>query len=424
MRVLFTSLAHNTHYYTLVPLAWALRAAGHEVRVASQPALSDTITASGLTAVPVGTDHRIHQTRVRMNGEPRPDHPAIDFDEVRAVEPDWEHVLGRETLLTPYFYALANNDEMVDALVAHARAWRPDLVVWEPVTFAGAVAARAAGAAHARLMWGSDVLGSARRTFLRLRDAQPPEHREDPLRDWLTWTLERHSCTFDEEAVTGQWTIDPAPASLRLPTGLPTVGMRYVPYNGPSVLPEWLSEPPERPRICLTLGVSAREVLGGDGVSLADLIEGLADLDIELVATLDPGQREALGRVPANTRLVDFVPLDALLPSCAGIIHHGGAGTFSTALVRGVPQIVLAALWDAPVKARRLAELGAGAMIGPAELTGEAVRAQVERLIADPSVAAAAGRLREEALADPSPADLVPELERLAARHRAAPASR
>ena len=56
MRVLFTVNPEKAHYFAMVPLAWALRTAGHEVRVASQPRFADEITQSGLTAVPVGRD--------------------------------------------------------------------------------------------------------------------------------------------------------------------------------------------------------------------------------------------------------------------------------------------------------------------------------------------------------------------------------
>lgn len=54
MRVLLVPLAASPHFFVQVPLVWALRAAGHEVRVASQPDLMDTVTAAGLPATPVG----------------------------------------------------------------------------------------------------------------------------------------------------------------------------------------------------------------------------------------------------------------------------------------------------------------------------------------------------------------------------------
>ena len=54
MRVLFTVVSSTSHLYPIVPLAGALRGAGHEVCVASHPDMVEAITAAGLTAVSVG----------------------------------------------------------------------------------------------------------------------------------------------------------------------------------------------------------------------------------------------------------------------------------------------------------------------------------------------------------------------------------
>ena len=59
MRVLFTVFSATAHVHPIVPLAWALRSAGHEVLVAvpataTDPGVLASITAAGLTAVPVG----------------------------------------------------------------------------------------------------------------------------------------------------------------------------------------------------------------------------------------------------------------------------------------------------------------------------------------------------------------------------------
>ena len=54
MRVLVVTWGWRSHLYPLVPLAWALRAAGHDVVVAGPPDLVDVITGAGLPAVPVG----------------------------------------------------------------------------------------------------------------------------------------------------------------------------------------------------------------------------------------------------------------------------------------------------------------------------------------------------------------------------------
>lgn len=417
MRVLFTSIAHNTHFFSMVPLAWAFRAAGHEVRVASQPAQTAGITGAGLTAVPVGTDHGYHE---RLQEQARTDGfaPRIDFDNIRDAEPDLHELLGFYTLLVPSFFAAVNNDSMIDDLVDYAREWKPDLVIWEPLTWAGAIAAQVVGAAHARLLWSSDVLGLTRQKFLRALADEPAPAQDDPLREWLTWTLERHGSEFDESVVSGQWTIEQEPPSLRLPTDQHTIPMRYVPYNGRAAIPDWLRAPADRPRVCLTVGVSTRDGIGHSTVSLADLIHAMADLDIELIATLNEDQRAGLDNVPANTRLVDYVPLHALLPGCAAVIHHGGGGTWCTAMRSAVPQLVIPEIWDATLKARWLAELGAGLHQPVSSMTVDSLRDKVIRLVEDPSFQAAANALRAEMLAQPSPAEAVLELERLTEKGR------
>ena len=54
MRVLFVPHANKAHLHIMTPLAWALRTAGHDVRVASQPEIADAIIASGFVPVEVG----------------------------------------------------------------------------------------------------------------------------------------------------------------------------------------------------------------------------------------------------------------------------------------------------------------------------------------------------------------------------------
>ena len=56
MRVLFTTSNWAGHWFCLVPLGWALQAAGHEVRVTCAPAQAAAIGQAGLTPVPVTAD--------------------------------------------------------------------------------------------------------------------------------------------------------------------------------------------------------------------------------------------------------------------------------------------------------------------------------------------------------------------------------
>ncbi|WP_344414759.1 glycosyl transferase family 28, partial [Streptomyces glomeratus] len=326
MRVLFTTFAAKSHMFAYVPLAWALRAAGHEVVVASQPDLVEDITRCGLTAVPIGRPLNLEAELREMDElreEAETDYgqevewarwvEVLDIAERRPekLTPEYaQAVLTAHTSLIFQYFSLQNT---VDDLVEFACGWGPDLVVWDAMTFAGGVAGVVSGAAHARLLFGLDLVGGLRGVLLGGGGVV-----DDPLEEWLGWTLGRFGCGFSEEVVVGQWTVDPVPGSLRLPVGGLSVPVRYVPFNGASVVPGWLGAGAGagagvggggRRRVCVSLGVSHREVLGGDRVRVGELLEGLGGLDVEVVATLDASQLGGVS-VPENVRLVDFVPLD------------------------------------------------------------------------------------------------------------------
>ncbi|MGC7102061.1 activator-dependent family glycosyltransferase [Amycolatopsis lurida] len=420
MRVLLATFQEKTFFYHLVPLAWALRTAGHEVRVASQPKFAEVITQAGLTAVPVGHDRdfwRITTSKpggmaaVRA-GIMRP-YDAFD-DPAKAT---WEYL--RPGLAEAVWgWHRTSNFPVVEDLVAFARSWQPDLVIWEPLSQAGAIAAKACGAAHARLLWSIDIFGQVRRLYRRLNAQQPPEQRADPFEDWLGAYGRKYGFDFTEDMTTGHFTIDPLPASLRVDGDLEYLPMQYLPYGGPAVVPRWLRSPPERPRVALTMGLSATEIFDGYAASLPELIDALADLDIELVATVPESEQRKLPRIPDNARLVPYVPLLALAPTCSAVVHHAGFGTLTTFAREGVPQLTLPYHFDEPIFARKLTEQGAGADIHCSLATGNAVREKLRQLLTEPGFRSAAAPLRDEIRAMPLPAEVVPRLEKLTTEHR------
>ncbi|MFE1174101.1 activator-dependent family glycosyltransferase [Streptomyces sp. NPDC058773] len=429
MRVLFATYSEKTHFHAMVPLAWALAAAGHEVRVASQPALTEVITRTGLTAVPVGTDHHLWRISARLLTPRFAQTNPVAYDRVRGVEvppfarcdeplddADWEYLRsGYADVLTSWYKII--NDPMTEDLVAFARAWRPDLVIWEPTTHGGPIAAEAVGAAHGRLLWSLDIFARTRENFLLLRDRQPPERRSDPFGAWVGAQAAAHGVEFSEALVTGGFTLDQYPAPLRLDTAVHHLPVRYVPYNGASVLPRWLREPAPKPRVCLTLGQFSTDRFGGYPISVQDVLDAVADLDVELVCTLPEAEQRKLERVPGNTRLVEFVPLQALTPTCRAAIHHGGFGTTNTIALDAVPQLVIAEQHDTPMLGRRLQAFGAGLSAYYTDITGSSVRDHLVRLLDEPAFGTAAAALREEMLTMPTPRELVPVLEELTAAH-------
>ncbi|MDQ2583538.1 nucleotide disphospho-sugar-binding domain-containing protein [Saccharothrix yanglingensis] len=112
MRVLLAAPSSAARLHNLVPLAWALRTAGHDVKIAGRPSFVDEVLRTGCVAV------------------------------------DLEDGDG-----TP----LAESA----ALVAFAELWRPDVVVSDGLAPAGVTAARAVSARAVRLLGALDEPGAA-----------------------------------------------------------------------------------------------------------------------------------------------------------------------------------------------------------------------------------------------------------------------
>jgi UDP:flavonoid glycosyltransferase YjiC (YdhE family) len=200
--------------------------------------------------------------------------------------------------------------------------------------------------------------------------------------------------------------------------------MRQVTFNGPTAAPRWVFEKPARRRVCLTLGMTHRESHGIEA-SVEDLLQAVGDLDIEVVATLNARQLKMVSNIPDNVRVVDFVPLNTLLPTCSAIVHHGGTGAFTASLEHGVPQLIVPGTywsegWFGPVTiANGVQERGAGIFVSNStHLTPERLRDQLARVLADPSFSENAARLRTELSGVPTPNEVVPALERLTVAHR------
>jgi UDP:flavonoid glycosyltransferase YjiC (YdhE family) len=403
MRILFVSLAGVSHYLHLVPLAWAARAAGHEVRVAARAPV-DLITGSGMPVVQVGGRYDFvaalaeayRATVAELGRPPRPtDLEELPPEQVRRL---------RDLRMTPHVRVA---EDMAADLVPYLRVWRPDVVVSIPHALVAPVVATVARVPLVRHLLGPEV---SRHTGF-------PGLGQDPD----LWPADLHELYgrygVPIQADHAVCNIDPCPASLQVPTVPDRVPVRFTPYNGSAVVPGWLREPPTRPRVLVSWSMSNAPVVGGDGFVVSALLAGLAGFDVEIVAALpQQADRERLGPVPEGVRVVGHVPLDLVLPGCAAAIHHGGSGTLLNAAYYAVPQIIVPPVFDQMFNAKQLAATGAGLFVPTAEADTDAVKATAAQILADGGgpFRPAADRLREEILAQPSQSRLVRTLEELA----------
>ncbi|MGN6528047.1 MAG: glycosyltransferase [Burkholderiaceae bacterium] len=109
---------------------------------------------------------------------------------------------------------------------------------------------------------------------------------------------------------------------------------------------------------------------------------------------LTPHRAQVPADLPPEALWLPYVPLGALLPRAAALVHHGGIGTTAEGLRAGVPQAVAPLAYDQFDNAVRVEALGAGRRLarrpGP-----RALAAAIDALLGDPALragAAAAGR--------------------------------
>lgn len=420
MKVLFLAWSQPSHYFQLVPLAWAFRAAGNDVRVASPPAAARAVRDSGLTVSCVGCgddlgpdaremDYQMHAGARAARDGPRtnPASPDMLSDRLQALlsdEPDNPIIPAMMRVLHGRLVSFVRVAEAMAADVTElARSWRPDLVIADPLVLAAPLAAAAAAAPMVHHLWGPALFRQGR--------VFPGTGLPVPL-----WPGDLRRL-FDSFGVAAQFehpvgSVDMSPASLQFP-GIPNrIPGRFVPYNGPGDAPSWLLEPPSRPRICVTWGTLTTLRAGPEAFLVPRILDAVAavDADVEIVVTLTAADRPLLPEpVPKNVRIVELLPLHLLLPTCSALIHHGGSGAMLTAAALGVPQVMITGMADHVANASLLVRTGAGHAIAWDNASPAAITAGTGAVLADDAQQAAA-RLRDENLALPAPADLVATL--------------
>ncbi|MGW6022269.1 nucleotide disphospho-sugar-binding domain-containing protein [Streptomyces sp. NPDC055099] len=388
MRVLMMSTPVPTHFTPMVPLAWALRAAGHEVLVAGQPDVMPAVAAAGLNGVSVGSAYHVEDLladTVKEGTRPVEAQPRAEH----------ESKLGKAgmgwSVHTRY---------LCEAYVETARAFGPDLVVCDPLEFSALIVGALTGAPVVRHRWGVDPLS----------DTAHAQARQS-----LRAMSERLGLgAYPDPAVV----LDPCPPSLQLPGATAGTPIRYVPYNGNGRLPQWVggrrAEDAPR-RVAVSLGGRTLDMNGVPMLRRMLHVFG-AQPDVEVIATVDERHREALGTLPGTVRLVDPAPLNLFLHTCDAVVHHGGAGTTMTSTAFGLPQLVVPQFADQFAHGDRIADAGAGITLDDADSQNdpETLRDAFTELLTHPGHAKAAQELRREMSAMPSPSRVVADLEQLA----------
>jgi MGT family glycosyltransferase len=175
-----------------------------------------------------------------------------------------------------------------------------------------------------------------------------------------------------------------------------------LPLAEPLAMPVSLPNP-GHPLVYLTLGTFSNNDLDLFRLVLA----ALENEPINLLATIgrdnDPA---ALAPVPENARVEQYVPQADVLPYCAAVVHHAGAGTMFGVLAHGLPSVALPQSADNFINATLLSETGAAESLMPGEVTGPAVRAALRTVLGTGTYRERARKIAEEIAAMPSADDV------------------
>jgi UDP:flavonoid glycosyltransferase YjiC (YdhE family) len=386
MRVLLMTTPVTTHMAPMIPLAWALRAAGHEVLVAGQADVLAAAHGAGLSAVAIGEPFYVKDL---MTG----DLP----DGLRPLE-----VFGRPgkaALTAGTRVWLMHARYTVAEALAFAREWQPDLLVSDRLEFSTLIVAGVLNVPAVQHRWGVDPIATA---------------AAEPARRALAGICRRLGLA--EGLPDPALILDPCPPGLQDPEVPPGEPIRFIPHNGTGLLPAWARQRGAARRVCVSLGNLTLAMNGAP--LLRHVIAAFDGLDdVEAVVTVEREFHDQIGPVPPRVRITEPTPISLILPTCDAVIHHGGSGTELTAFAFGLPQLVLPQILDCFAVGDRVAACGSGVSIDDAasQNSPAVIRDALADLLTSPGYAGSAGKVRDTMQRMPAPSDLVPSLERLAA---------
>ncbi|UCM89376.1 glycosyltransferase [Streptomyces marincola] len=382
MRYLFTAMPGASHLYPMVPALRAARLAGHDVLVATAGDAVGAAARAGLPVLDVAEGQEIAPVFDRMLGD--------------ILEPG----LSDGALMNVVATAFATiGDRMIDGLLAAARAWRPDAVVYEPGMSGGLITARetgVAGVVHGvglrhPTAWGMFGMAPSAR---RLGIENLPEHPEFEICVSPDSLEALNETPGEDEAFVIKLLMNPTP------------------FNGGGELPEWALSRGDRPRVVVSMGSASAAMR--EGRVLTELVRGAAALDAEVVVTTGSGGLPAaLDPLPKNVRAVSWLPMSELLPVSDAVIHHAGMGTLYAAYAAGVPQLSVPPSGGQPAPHEVTEARGAGLTLTPDELTAREVTGAVRALLEQPGFRTASREVAAEMAAMPGPTAVMDRLTRL-----------
>ena len=368
MRILFSSTPGEGHVRPLLPLARALAVRGHEIAFSTTADWAPRLAEEGYPVFPAGIEHGAARA-------------YVDAAERSRVAP-----ADMRLFLFPRIFGRGQAPAKTAQLLEHARGWKTDAIVTETSDLAAPIVAAALELSLVNHSFG---------VMLPLRVAEAAAEVVAPL--WREQGLEPDPYAG---AFRGLY-VDVAPPSLSFAEPpAPSVRLRLVERQAaPPPPPDGVATP----FVYATMGTIFNEPR-----AFRVLLEALEGHP----AMVTTGRGASIdGPVPAGVVVTAFVPQEELLPHARAVVSHGGSGTMLGALAHGLPLVFVPQGADQFDNAVLCEAAGVAVTVMPDEADARRIRAELDRVLQEPSFAAAARRIAEEIAAMPSVEEVAERVE-------------
>jgi UDP:flavonoid glycosyltransferase YjiC (YdhE family) len=378
MRILFTCRPTTGHFLPLVPLARIALRLGHEVAFASAEPIVSQARKSGFQIFPAGQDDGVSLRALIASG--------VAYFE---LPPAQMRMVAFGTL----FGKLEAPPRLPD-LLRNCTDFRPDVIVHEAAELAAPVVGARLG-----LPWVTVGFGPLLKPEIAniAADGAAPMWREHGLEPQRWAGLYQHLY------------VDPCPPAMQLPAiaALPAcIGIR------PASM-----APPESVRTRMQIYVTFGTLWDTGPAAIERLriaVAGAAAVGVPVIVTVGHAtEPEVLGPQPAHVQVHRFIAQDQILPHCACVLGHGGAGTLLGSLGWGVPLLLVPQFADQFDNADRAVAAGVALALQRDEVSVGAITAALNRLLHEPAFAARAASVQRELAAMPDPPEVFARIEAL-----------
>jgi len=369
MKFLFVSGGSAGALFPVTPLALAARNAGHQVLMGATENVMPMVAASSLPGVPITPKTMFDFMQRDRRGSP------LEIPK----DPHERNLFNGRGMARLAIGSL-------EGLVPLVEEWRPDVIVGGALSYAAPMVASRYG-----IPWARHALNMGEPAIIDLSAAAElaPELEEMGL-DGLP---------------APDMFIDICPPSVRRADAPPAQFMRYIPFNTHRETQPWMYTRGDRPRVVVSAG--SRVTADYEFDALRNLVAKVSSLDVELLIAAPQEMADALrADLPENVR-AGWLPLDLVIPTCDLLIHRAGGNTMLTAVLAGVPQLLIPAMPKQVGMSRRLTDFGASMLLLGGEDTAENIAKCADELLTDPSYRERTRVLSEEARSLPTPHDVV-----------------